>query len=91
VNDAIPNSPAIEEINIIYKDIAIDITSISIDAGIPTFKISLAMLESNLNSPKLTSTYVSFLTKIQYNITIAEQMELKIVAIAAPADPHPKM
>ena len=49
------------------------------------------MLESNLNSPKLTSTYVSFLTKIQYNITTAEQIELKIVAIAAPADPHPKM
>ena len=89
MNDAIPYSPPIVEMNTKYKLTARDIMNMSIDAGIPTFKMSLAILESNLNSFKLTFTYVSFLMSIQYRITDADPRALTIVARDAPAEPNP--
>ena len=61
--------------------------NMSREEGIPTFKISFEISESNLKFLNVTSTYVSFLIKIQYIITIAEPKELTIVARAAPAEP----
>ena len=58
-------------------------------AGIPTLSMSLAIFESYLKSFRFTSTYVSFFISIQYIITIAEAMELNIVASEAPAEPNP--
>ena len=65
MNEAIPYSPPIVEMKTKYKLTARDIMNMSIDAGIPTFKMSLAIFESNLNCLKLTFTYVSFLTSSQ--------------------------
>ena len=53
---AIPYSPPIDEMNIKYMLIAIDITNMSSEAGIPTFKISTAISESNLKPLKVTWT-----------------------------------
>ena len=51
---AIPYSPPIVAINDKYIDIAIDITNMSIEAGIPTFNMSLTIFESHLNFLSLT-------------------------------------
>ena len=77
------------EMNTKYKLTARDIINMSIDAGIPTFKMSLAILESNLNFLKLTFTYVSYLTSNHYRITYADPRALTIVARDAPAEPNP--
>ena len=56
VNAAIPNSPLIDEMKTRYILIAMLITNMSRLAGIPTFRMSFAILESYLNSCRFTLT-----------------------------------